>query len=464
MTAPQIVWLRRDLRLADQPALHAAAQAGPVIPVFIYDEERGGDHAYGDAQKVWLHLSLNDLAKSFEQRGSKLIVRRGESATALAALAEETGAEAVHAIRHYEPWWKRAEAEVEEALGEACKLHLYDGNYLMPPGTLKTGSGNPYKIYSPFAKAMLEQTPPREPVPEPENLTAPDGWPDSDDIADWLLMPTKPDWAGDMRDYWTAGEAAAHERLEWWAGELTDYDERRNYPSEDMTSQLSPHLHWGEISPAQVWHRLHDKRSDGWRVYAKEIIWRDYTQNIIDQFPDYARETYRDLDEQKLWRYPDKDEAAKADLIAWQKGQTGYPIVDAGMRQLWSIGWIHNRVRMICASFLTKHLLIDWRAGEQWYWDCLVDADYGNNGVNWQWIAGTGVDSNMFSRIMAPLSQSEKFHAGDYIREWVPELAALDDANIHDPADNRRSEYPAKIIGHQEARERALSAYRESRG
>ena len=463
MTAPQILWLRRDLRLADQPAFYAAAQAGPVIPIFVYDEKRGGDHAYGAAQKVWLHLSLSSLAKSLEERGSRLVIRRGDAAQIIAELTQQTGANAVHAIAHYEPWWKKAEDDLCGALDPAVEMHLYDGNYLMPPGTLTTGSGKPYKIYSPFAKAMLEQTPPRDPVPEPDSIKAPETWPESDDIADWLLMPTKPDWASQIREHWTAGEAAAHDRLEWWAGQLTDYDVQRNHPSQDMTSQLSPHLHWGEISPAQIWHRLHDKRSDGWRVYAKEIIWRDYTQNIIHQFPDYARKSYRDYDEAKLWRNPDKDAEARADLTAWQKGETGYPIVDAGMRQLWQIGWIHNRVRMICASFLTKHLIIDWRHGEQWYWDCLVDADYGNNGVNWQWIAGTGVDANMFSRIMAPLTQSEKYKAGDYIRTWVPELASLGDDVIHDPPDDRRADYPPKMIGHREARERALERYRRAK-
>ncbi len=276
-------------------------------------------------------------------------------------------------------------------------------------------------------------------------------------------MPTAPDWAGGMRDHWDAGEEAAHERLCWWTDELRDYDEQRNYPSEDMTSQMSPRLHWGEITPVQIWHELKHKRSDGWDVYAKEIIWRDYTQNIIDQFPQYARESYRDYDETKLWRNPEKDAEAKADLKTWQRGMTGYPIVDAGMRQLWQIGWMHNRVRMICASFLTKHLIIDWRAGEQWYWDCLVDADYGNNGVNWQWIAGTGVDANMFSRIMAPLTQSEKFEAGDYIRKYVPELADLDDDTIHDPPDDMRGDYPVKMIAHREARERALERYRAAK-
>ena len=463
MSSPQIVWLRRDLRMADQPALHAAAEAGPVIPVYVYDEDRGGDHALGAAQKVWLHYSLESLNKSFGSRRSHIVLRRGDAPQVLAAIADETGAQCIHAMHHYEPWWKEAEDELKDALGEDCELCLYDGNYLLPPGTVTTNGGEPYKIYTPFSRSMLEVMPPRDPMGPPDTISSPDSWPDSDELADWDLLPTKPDWAGGIREFWEFGEDAAHDRLEWWADEVADYDDGRNLPAKDLTSRMSPHLHWGEISPIQVWHKLKDKRSDGWKTYAKEVIWRDYTQNVICQFPDYARESYRDYDERTLWRNPEAGHLIREDLECWQKGMTGYPIVDAGMRQLWNVGWIHNRVRMICASFLVKHLLIDWRYGEQWYWDCLVDADYGNNAVNWQWISGTGVDSNMFSRIMAPLTQSEKFDAADYIREYVPELADLDDDCIHDPPDDMRGDYPVKMIAHKEARERALEAYRASK-
>ena len=464
MTAPHIVWLRRDLRMADHPTLYAAAQAGPVIPVYVLDDARAGDHAYGGASKVWLHHSLESLGKSYGAHNSRIVLRRGDAPQVLAALADETGATCIHAMRHYEPWWKEAEDELRDALGGDRQLCLYDGNYLLPPGSVTTGSGDPYKIYTPFAKSVLEVMPPRDPLPEPETLSSPDSWPDSDELDDWALLPTDPDWAGGIREFWDFGEQAAHDRLDWWADVVGDYDEGRNLPSEDTTSRLSPHLHWGEISPAQVWHRLKDKRSDGWNTFAKEVIWRDYAQNVIDQFPDYPRESYRDYDERTLWRNPNAGHLIAQDFACWQKGMTGYPVVDAGMRQLWQTGWMHNRVRMICASFLVKHLLIDWRFGEQWYWDCLVDADYSNNGVNWQWISGTGVDSNMFVRIMAPLTQSEKFCAADYIREYVPELADLGDDCIHDPPDEKRGDYPVKMIGHREARERALAAYRSAKG
>ena len=461
---PQIVWLRRDLRMKDQPALHAAAQAGPVVPVYILDDERPGDRKFGGAHRWWLHHSLEDLAKSFGRRNAELVLRRGESVSVLSSLADELGAAAIHANRHYEKWWREAEEELADALTDTdCELVLHDGNYLMPPGAAQTNGGEPYKIYSPFAKTMLEMFPPRDELDEPDTISQPSGLPTSDALEDWDLLPTAPDWAEGFRESWTVGEDAAHDRLNWWKDEVGQYDDGRNLPSKDLTSRLSPHLHWGEISPVTIWHALKDKRSGGWKTYEKELIWRDYAQNVIMQFPDYADESYRDYDERTLWRNPDAGHLIREELETWQKGRTGYPIVDAGMRQLWHIGWMHNRVRMIAASFLVKHLLIDWRHGERWYWDCLVDGDYASNGTNWQWISGTGVDSNMFSRIMAPLSQSEKFDAAGYIREWVPELADLDDADIHDPPDDKRGDYPVKMIGHKEARERALQAYRDSK-
>ena len=462
MTNPQIAWLRRDLRLTDNPALYHAAKAGPVIAVYVLDDARAKGHAYGDASRWWLHHSLKGLGRALAERGGRLILRRGDAVEELAKLASEVGAITVHANRHYEPWWRKAQGELAERLD----LQLHDANYLLPPGVVTTGSGTPYKIYTPFAKATLEQFPPRGELPAPETLSAPDSWPVSDALEDWSLLPTRPDWAGGLRDFWQVGEAAAHNRLKEWEDHVSDYDEARNLPSEDGSSRLSPHLHFGEISPVQVWHALKGCRGHGWATYEKELIWRDYAQNAICQFPAYATQSYRDHFGAMVWRDPDTDDTAARDLEAWQQGRTGYPIVDAGMRQLWHTGWMHNRVRMITASFLIKHLLIDWRHGEQWFWDTLVDADYSSNAVNWQWTAGTGVDSNMFVRIMAPLSQSEKFAAAGYIRKYVPELADLGEPYIHDPEEHgcRPADYPAKIIAHRAARERALAAYREMKG
>ncbi len=458
MSQTQIVWLRRDLRMADNPALYEAAKLGPVIAVYVLDDEAAKTHAMGGASRWWLHHSLQSLQASFAQRHARIILRRGDAVEQLCQIAEETGAAAVHANRHYEPWWRNA----EKALAEKLELKRYDGNYLLPMGAVTTGSGDPYKIYTPFARAVREKLPPRDELPAPETLSSPDTMPASDTLADWNLLPTKPDWSGGLGEVWEVGEEAANAQLDWWEDHVDDYNDKRNFPSVAKVSRMSPHLHHGEISPVQIWHRFKHKRSDGWKTYEGELIWRDYSQNAIAQFSMYARENYRDDFDELKWRDPETDETAAADLEKWQQGSTGYPIVDAGMRQLWQTGWMHNRVRMITASFLIKHLLIDWRHGERWFWDCLVDADYASNAINWQWNAGTGVDSNMFSRIMAPLTQSEKFDCADYIRRFVPELADLGEPAIHDPEEHGclPEAYPSKMIAHRAARERALEAYR----
>lgn len=456
MTDPVIVWFRRDLRLSDQAALATAAREGPVIPVYILDDEGAGDHAMGGASRWWLHHSLESLDAALREKGSRLILRRGKSAPELDKLVKESGAARIHCIRHYEPWWRDAEAAVAENHDLVC----HDGNYLAPPGSVKTGAGKPFRIYTPFWRALRDHMPPPPPANRPRDISAPGKWPTSDKLADWKLLPTKPDWSGGFSD-WTPGEQGARKALDAFVGQAADYDAQRNLPSIDGSSRLSPHLHFGELSAAQAWHRTQDAGGSV-DTYLSELAWRDFAQNVILQFPDYATVNAREAFDKMPWR---TGKAAAADLRAWQRGETGYPIVDAGMRQLYASGWMHNRVRMITASFLIKHLLIDWREGERWFWDCLVDADYGNNGVNWQWTAGSGVDSNMFVRVMAPLTQSERFDAGDYIRRWVPELKAVGDTAIHDPDDAgaRPRDYPAKIIGHREARERALEAFRKTK-
>ncbi|MEP3420873.1 MAG: deoxyribodipyrimidine photo-lyase [Erythrobacter sp.] len=462
MSDTQIVWLRRDLRVADNPALSAAARRGPVVAVYVLDDDRAKTHAYGGASRWWLHHSLQSLSASLAKLGIPLILRRGDAVEELVAIAKEAGAATIHANRHYEPWWRNA----QRALGGAVDLQLYDGNFLLPMGAVTTGSGGQYKIYTPFSRAVRAAFPPRALVPAPEPQTAPKALLASDALEDWKLLPTRPDWSDGIAEFWNVGEGAAHTQLEWWSDHVDDYQDARNLPSKDKVSRLSPHLHFGEISPVQIWHHFQGKSTKGWHVYESELIWRDYAQNAVNQFPLYARSNYREDFDKLQWRDPAMDPAAARDLKAWQRGETGYPIVDAGMRQLWQTGWMHNRVRMITASFLIKHLLIDWRHGEQWFWDTLVDADYASNATNWQWTAGTGVDSNMFVRIMAPLTQSEKFNCAAYIREYVPELSDLDEPYIHDPEEysHRPKSYPAKIIGHREARERALSAYRAMKG
>lgn len=449
MTEISIVWLRQDLRLADQPALIAAAESGAVIPVYVLDDETpGARNRMASAQRWWLNGSLDDLASRLENIGSRLVLRRGRSSEALTNLLAETGATAIHALRHSEPWWR----EAEDALSNSLILH--DGNTLAPLRDMTTGAGQPFRIYSAFWRALQLHLPPPEPLPSPDRLTPPDRWPGSDRLADWDLVPTKPNWAAafDM----VPGEAEAARRLGKFADRVDDYETDRNLPAEEGTSRLSPHLHFGEISPAAVWHGV-DGHAEADK-FRKELAWRDFAQGVTLALPDYGSVNGNRKYDALPWR-TGKD--ADADVRAWQQGRTGFPIVDAGMRQLWQTGWMHNRVRMITASFLVKHLLIDWRRGWEWFWDTLLDADYGNNSVNWQWVAGTGVDANMFSRIMAPLVQSEKFDAGDYIRRWVPELADVPDAEIHDPLPMWG--YPAKLVEHREGRERALQAAKSIR-
>lgn len=454
MTQPVLLWLRRDLRLSDQPALAAAVEEGPVIPVYVLDDDAPRDWKMGGASRWWLHHSLTHLNEGLREKGSRLILRRGKSADVLAALAKEVGATRVHALHHYEPWWRNA----EKAVAKQLDICLHDGGLLLPPGAVRTGSGGIYRIYTPFSRAVMQHMPPPEPQRAPSKIPAPSKWPKSEELADWDLLPTKPNWSKGFDADWTPGEDGARAHVADFLDKAGDYDHDRNMPSIEGSSRLSPHLHFGEVSPAYVWHRVAKSGHDA-TVYLKELIWRDYAHTQICEFPAYGSQNARDRFDALPWR--DLREA-RSDFAAWKKGRTGYPIVDAGMRQLWTSGWMHNRVRMIAASFLIKHLLIDWRHGARWFWDTLVDADYANNSVNWQWVSGSGVDANIFSRIMAPLTQSEKFDAADYIRQWVPELADLSDQTIHDPDEHgcRPDAYPAKIIGHKEARERALSAFR----
>ena len=457
MTHASLLWFRQDLRLADQPALVAAVAEGAVIPVYVLDDHSPGDRKMGGASRWWLHHSLSALDASLRALGSRLILRRGDALSVLSALAQETGATRVHCVRYFEPWWQRVESE----LATEVDLVLHDGNQLAPPEAILSGSGGRYKVFTPWWRALVAQMPPRKLLPAPEVIDAPGSWPDSDALESWKLLPTKPDWAGGFAD-WTPGEEGAREALRSFLPKIEGYDAGRNLPAHPAISRLSPHLHFGEISPPTLWHHASKAAGAKAEPFLREVGWRDYATNLIDQFPEYPTQNGRAQFDALRWR--DGPEA-DADFTAWSMGRTGYPIVDAGMRELWATGFMHNRVRMIAASFLIKHLLIDWRRGERWFWDTLCDADQAANASNWQWVAGTGVDAPLFSRIMAPLSQSEKFGAGDYIRRWVPELSKLSDPYVHDPDEfgQRPRDYPAKIIGHREARERTLSAQKAMR-
>jgi deoxyribodipyrimidine photo-lyase len=447
---PTIVWLRQDLRLTDQAAFVAAASEGPVLPLYVLDDETPGRWAIGAAQRWWVHHSLASLAADLAANGMPLILRRGRAADEVARLASETGAVRVHALAHYEPWWQATEADLAQQLD----LVLHDGLLLSPPERITTRQGGRYRMFTPFWRALAEQMPPPPAFPVPDAYEPIGQNIASDDLDDWALLPTTPDWSGGF-DEWAPGEEGARDRLEGLAERIAGYDRDRNFPSLNGSSRLSPHLHFGEVSPAEVWRVASAAKGDA-MPYLREVAWRDFTANMIDQMPTLGEANGRAAFDRLPWR---EGAEAERDFAAWTRGRTGYPIVDAGMRELWATGWMHNRVRMIAASFLVKHLLIDWRRGARWFWDTLVDADYGNNSVNWQWIAGTGADSNPFGRIMAPLVQSAKFNAGGYIRRWVPELADIGDDAIHDPHDSGLApkNYPEMLIGHREGRERALA-------
>ncbi|MFZ4689099.1 MAG: cryptochrome/photolyase family protein [Polymorphobacter sp.] len=463
MSAPHLIWFRNDLRLTDHAAVAAAARSGPVVALFVLDDDAPGAWAMGAAQRWWLHHSLAALARDLSARGGRLVLRRGSASVVVPQVAADIGAAAVHTLTHYEPWAKARDA----AVAKAVTLKRYHGALLAPPNSVLAGGGGRYRIFTPWWRKLGEQMPPARPLPAPEAMAFAEA-PAGDALADWCLLPTRPAWAGGF-SVWTPGEAGAAVRLAAFLEVAAGYDTARNLPSQDGSSRLSPHLALGEISVRSVWHAVADAVPAAQaEPYLRELGWRDFAANILDQFPDHGDVPGRAAFDAIGFR------DAPGDLRAWQRGQTGYPIVDAGMRQLWATGWMHNRVRMIAASFLVKHLLIDWRAGERWFWDCLVDADLGANSLGWQWVMGSGVDSSPFNRIFAPVSQSAKFDAGAYIREWVPELASLRDADIRAPWEAEpmllraagvvlgRS-YPRPIIGHAEGRARALAAYADAK-
>jgi deoxyribodipyrimidine photo-lyase len=455
---PQILWFRQDLRLADQPALRAAAAAGPVIPVYILDDEAPAAWRRGAASRWWLHHSLTSLAKDLAARGAPLILRRGDSVETLLQIAGETGAGAIHALGHFEPWARRQ----EQALAETGLLHLHGSIALAPLHQLRTGSGGAFKVFSPFWRALQHTMPPPLPLPAPGKLEKASHTPASDRLDDWQLLPTRPNWARGFDAHWQPGEAGATARLKVFAPKAGDYAEARNMVADIGTSMLSPHLHFGELSAAQAWHST----QGGAESWLRQLGWRDFSFNLLMMSPDLADVNWRRDFDGFPWVRHD------ASFDRWCRGETGFPIVDAGMRQLWQTGWMHNRVRMITASFLIKDLLIHWREGERWFWDTLVDADLGNNAAGWQWTAGSGADAAPYFRIFNPVSQGEKFDpAGDYVRRHVPELAHMPTEFIHKPwmapalvlkeaGVALGTSYPQPMVDHALARDKALGAYK----
>ena len=465
--APAILWFRNDLRLADHAALQAAINTGrPVLPVFVLDDTAPGPWKLGGASRWWLHHSLAALSLSLEQRGARLVLRRGDSVAIVTELAAQTGAEDVFTGGLADPWSRRVDQTVADRLGQhSAKFHRMRTTTLFNPDQVRTKSGGPYGVYTPFANACLALGGPKAPAPAPLALRGAEA--DSERLNDWRLLPTKPDWAPGLRDTWTPGEHGAMDRAEdFLTHGLTAYAAARDRPGDDGTSMLSPHLHFGEISAAQLWQLAHRQpNGKGREIFIRELLWREFCANLLWHNPGLPDAPLKPEFAAMPWR---DDKPA---LAAWQKGQTGVPIVDAGMRQLWQIGWMHNRVRMIVASFLIKHLMIPWQDGEAWFWDTLVDADLASNAGNWQWVAGCGADAAPYFRIFNPVLQGRKFDAdGDYVRRFVPELARLDARHIHAPWEappdvlaaagiTPGETYPYPIVDLADGRARALDAY-----
>ena len=476
---PCIVWFRDDLRLSDHPALHAASKTGrPMICLYIFDEPSGAHDArpLGGAARWWLAQSLRALQKRLNAVGSSLLLRKGPAAKIIRELTRTTGAATVF-------WNEIAQApqqaladQVAAALKEiGVATHSLPGDLLAATADIRNKDNRGLRVFTPFWRRVQALGDPPLPLPAPDRLCP---GPDlaGDTLESWRLEPTQPDWAGGLRESWTTGELAGQQRLdEFLGGGVAGYASQRDRLDLAGTSRLSPHLRFGEISPRQVWHAAQFARAERPHLSAdldkflSELGWREFCRHLLFDVPELAKRNLQPAFDAFAWRH---DEEA---LRAWQRGQTGYPVVDAGMRELWRTGVMHNRVRMVAASFLVKHLLIDWREGEKWFWDTLVDADPASNPANWQWVAGSGADAAPYFRVFNPTLQGEKFDPdGVYVRRWVPELATLPTGLIHRPWSATPIElkaagvdlgktYPKPIIDHRTGRERALKAYAKVR-
>lgn len=470
---PVIFWFRSDLRLSDNPALAAALETGqPVIAVYVHDEKNPGIWKPGGASCWWLHQSLEKLSAKIP-----LTFLRGDAFVEIPKLVAETGAKAVFWNRRYEPWAIKHDTKIKEKLkSSGIEASSHNGYLLFEPWEIAGKTGNPYKVFTPYYKACMERGGIRPPVNakvKPEAFIKHKGLP----LKDLGLMPAIK-WYGGMDNFWTPGEEGATARLKTFIKDgLKQYKADRDFPAIDGVSRLSPHLHFGEVSPHRVWHDVSTaiaKAGSGLtqthgQAYLRQLVWREFAWHLLYNSPDFPEKPWN----KQFARFPWKKDSKR--LRQWQRGLTGYPLVDAGMRQLWQTGWMHNRVRMVVGSFLVKNLLIGWREGEDWFWDTLVDADLANNAAGWQWIAGCGADAAPYFRIFNPILQSKKFDAdGEYIKTYVPELKNLPAAYIHAPweapAETLKKagialgkDYPLPIVNHSEARTRALKAYEESK-
>lgn len=444
-TPTVILWFRQDLRLADNPALDAAVKSGArIVPVYIWSPEEEGGWAPGAASRWWLHRSLESLDTRLRERGSRLLFRRGPALLALRELASQTGATAVYWNRRYEPAAVAVENLLREMLPASGILaHSSQAALLMEPWAIQTKTGGPYQVFTPYWRAFLQQIKVSAPIGSPTRIPAPERWPDSAPLDALQLLPHIP-WHASLERHWKPGEAAARDRLIAFSrGALGEYATGRDLPAIDGTSRLSPHLHFGEISPRQVWTQA-SKHADLAGRYHAELVWREFAAHLLHHFPTLPERPKNAAFEKLGWRNDTRD------FEAWCHGRTGISLVDAGMRQLWQTGWMHNRVRMVVGSLLVKNLLHPWQDGERWFWDTLVDADLASNAMGWQWVAGTGPDAAPFFRVFNADTQAEKFDAsGEYRRRWIPEIGT--------------AAYPRPIADLKSSRQRALDAYQAIR-
>lgn len=458
-----IWWVRDDLRLHDNPALLAAATDGDVIAVHV-DERIEGVRPPGGATLWWLHQSLRALAADLRGFGVPLVLAGGDPEQVIPSIAGEASADAVLWNRRYHEPKRAVDARLKSALHDrGIRAESFNGSLLHEPWTVTTKQGEPFKVYSPFARACREARPPRDPAGTPEDLHGPTMGvrASGHEVRTWLQQehlerelarrgwePTAPDWAGGLREAWAPGERGARRLLAHLGDVLPTYAEDREKPGTDGTSALSPHLRFGEVSPHEIWHRSLDHEDrEGPATFRSELLWREFAWHRLYHLPDLATRNVRSQFDRFAWR-DDDDE-----LRAWQQGRTGIDLVDAGMRQLWTTGWMHNRVRLVVASFLTKNLRLHWRHGEEWFWDTLVDADEASNPFNWQWVAGTGDDAAPYFRVFNPQRQQERFDPdGRYVHRWVPE--------IRDPTTDR----PSPLVDLKASREDALAAFAALRG
>jgi len=458
MMTPILVLFRHDLRLDDNRALSAAAETGrPVIPVFVHDELSPGTRRLGAARRWWLHHGLVALGDSLAALGSRLTIVSGAMADVVPALAATTGADAVLWNRRYDGAGRAADTAMKARLKDAgLAAESFDGWLLHEPFRLRTGAGRPFRVFTPFYRALRAAGEPRPPADAPDRLVAPARFPSGLAPSDLDLLPLQPGWADGLAAAWTPGEAGALANLGRFLDDgLAFYAGRRDHPALAATSRLSPHLANGEISPHRLWHAVATASAPlpDREKFLAELGWREFAWHLLYHQPDLAFRNHDPAFDAFPWR------ADAAGLRAWCRGRTGFPLVDAGMRQLWTTGWMHNRVRMVAASFLVKHLLIDWRLGEAWFWDTLVDADHASNPANWQWVAGSGADAAPYFRIFNPTLQGQRFDPdGAYVRSHVGALADAPAAAIHRPGHHA----PA-VVDHDAARLRALAALATTR-